>query len=80
VTVAQENNWTNLVGGIPIRVEVFVLGAVAAGTGTGPQDLKVARAGAAAVKCADMFLDFKPMDAEDTGVAPHSVDKKARSR
>jgi hypothetical protein len=70
----------NLVGGIPIRVEGFVLGAVAAGSGTGAQDLKVARAGAPAVKGADMFLDFKPMGAEDTGAAPHSVDKKARSR
>jgi glc operon protein GlcG len=80
VPLAQENKWTNLVGGIPIRVEGFVLGAVAAGSGTGAQDLKVARAGAAAVKGADMFLDFKPMGAEDTGAAPHSVDKKARSR
>jgi glc operon protein GlcG len=28
VTLAQENKWTNLVGGIPIRVEGFMLGAV----------------------------------------------------
>jgi uncharacterized protein (DUF3084 family) len=44
VTVAQENKWTNLVGGIPIRVEGLVLGAIGVGTGTGAQDLKVARA------------------------------------
>ena len=35
VTLAQENKWTNLIGGLPIRVDGFVLGAVAAGSGTG---------------------------------------------
>jgi glc operon protein GlcG len=45
VTLAQENKWTNLIGGLPIRVDGFVLGAVAAGSGTGTQDLAVARAG-----------------------------------
>jgi len=68
VTLAQESKWTNLIGGIPIRVDGFVLGAVAAGSGTGTQDLAVARAGAAAIAGADMFLDFKPMGAEDTGI------------
>ncbi len=68
VTLAQENKWTNLIGGLPIRVDGFVLGAVAAGSGTGTQDLAVARAGAAAIPGADMFLDFKPMGAEDTGI------------
>jgi hypothetical protein len=52
VTLAQENKWTNLVGGIPIRVEGLVLCAVAAGSGTGAKDLEVARAGAAAIKSA----------------------------
>ena len=46
VTLAQENKWTNLIGGLPVRVNGFVLGAVAAGSGTGTQDLAVARAGA----------------------------------
>jgi glc operon protein GlcG len=59
VTLAHENKWTNLIGGIPIRVDGFVLGAVAAGSGTGAQDLAVARAGAAAIEGADMFSDFE---------------------
>ena len=68
VTLASESKWTNLIGGIPIRVEGFVLGAVAAGSGTGTQDLAVARAGAAAIVGAEMFLDFEPMGAEDAGI------------
>lgn len=68
VTLAQENKWTNLIGGLPIRVDGFVLGAVAAGSGTGTQDLAVARAGAAAIVGAEMFRDFVPMGAEDTGI------------
>ena len=68
VTLAHENRWTNLIGGLPIRVGSFVLGAVAAGSGTGAQDLAVARAGAAVIPGADMFTDFKPMGAEDTGI------------
>ncbi len=67
VTLAHENKWTNLIGGLPIRVDGRVLGAVAAGSGTGTQDLAVARAGAAAIPGADMFPDFVPMGAEDTG-------------
>ncbi len=68
VTLAQENKWTNLIGGLPIRVDGFVLGAVAAGSGTGTQDLAVARAGARAIPGADMFEDFVFMGAEDTGI------------
>lgn len=68
VTLAHESKWTNLIGGIPVRVDGFVLGAVAAGSGTGTQDLIVARAGAAAIEGADAFLDFRPMGAEDTGL------------
>jgi glc operon protein GlcG len=68
VTLAHENHWTNLIGGLPIRVHGFVVGAVAAGSGTGSQDLAVARAGAAAIPGADLFEDFVPMGAEDTGI------------
>jgi hypothetical protein len=50
-----------LIGGLPIRVDGFILGAVAA-------DLAVVRAGAAAIPSADMCVDFKPMGAEDTGL------------
>lgn len=78
VTLAHENKWTNLIGGLPIRVDGFVLGAVAAGSGTGTQDLAVARAGAGAISGADMFLDFVPMGAEDTGIIRGSHPEKVR--
>lgn len=78
VTLAQESKWTNLIGGLPIRVDGFVLGAVAAGSGTGTQDLTVARAGAAAIAGADMFLDFRPMGAEDTGIIRGSSPEPVR--
>jgi hypothetical protein len=66
------DGWTNLLGGMPISVDGFVVGAVAAGSGTGAQDLAVARAGAAAVPGADMFSDFTPRGAEDSGPDPHA--------
>jgi len=78
VTLAQENKWTNLIGGIPIRVDGFVLGAVATGSGTGMQDLAVARAGAAAIEGAEMFLNFQPMGAEDTGIIRGSHPERVR--
>jgi glc operon protein GlcG len=78
VTLASESKWTNLIGGLPIRVGTFVLGAVAAGSGSGTQDLAVARAGAAAIDGADMFLDFKPMGAEDTGIIRGSAPESTR--
>lgn len=68
VTLASENKWTNLIGGLPIMIEGRVIGAVAAGSGTGAQDLAVARAGAAAITGSDMFPDFRPMGAEDSGM------------
>ena len=55
-----------------------MLGAVAAGSGTGTQDLAVARAGAAAIAGAEMFLDFTPMGAEDTGIIRGSRPEKVR--
>ncbi len=68
VSLAHENRWTNLIGGLPIRVGGHILGAVAAGSGTGTQDLAVARAGAAVIAGADMFETFVPRGAEDTGI------------
>lgn len=68
VALAHESKWTNLIGGLPIRVAGCVIGAVSAGSGTGSQDLDVARAGAAAIAGADMFPAFTPMGAEDTGI------------
>jgi uncharacterized protein GlcG (DUF336 family) len=77
IALAHECHWTNLIGGLPIRVRGIIVGAVAAGSGTGAQDLAVARAGAAALAGADMFEDFVPMGAEDTGIirasSPHPV-------
>lgn len=78
VTLASESKWTNLIGGLPIVVDGFVLGAVAAGSGTGTQDLMVARAGAAAIPGAAMFEDFAPMGAEDTGIIRGSAPEPAR--
>lgn len=68
IAMASDCKWTNLIGGLPIRVDGYVVGAVAAGSGNGSQDLAVARAGAAAISGADMFEDFVPMGAEDTGI------------
>lgn len=65
--LASENKWTNLIGG-----------AVAAGSGTGSQDLAVARAGAAAIPGTDMFAGFVPMGAEDTGIIRGSQPRALR--
>jgi glc operon protein GlcG len=63
VTLAHESRWTNLIGGLPIRVDGFILGAVAAGSGNGSEDLAVARAGAA-IPGAEMCLDFIAIGAD----------------
>jgi glc operon protein GlcG len=78
IAMASDCRWTNLVGGLPIKVEGYVIGAVAAGSGSGWQDLAVARAGAAAIPGADMFEDFVPMGAEDTGIIRGSHPQKVR--
>ncbi|MFN0317070.1 MAG: GlcG/HbpS family heme-binding protein [Burkholderiales bacterium] len=67
IAMASDCRWTNLLGGLPIKVNGFVVGAIAAGSGTGSQDLAAARAGARAIEGADLFEDFVPMGAEDTG-------------
>lgn len=64
VTLAQECKWTNLIGGLPIMVDGYVLGAIGVGSGTGAQDLTVARAGAAAIPGAELFENFRPAGAE----------------
>jgi uncharacterized protein GlcG (DUF336 family) len=78
IALASENKWTNLIGGLPIRVGGIVVGAVAAGSGTGAEDLAVARAGAAAIDGADMFEGFVPMGAEDTGIVRGSHPDRVR--
>ena len=77
VSLASEGRWTNLIGGLPIKVDGFVVGAIGAGSGTGPEDLQVARAGAAAFAGAEMFGDFQPMGAEDTGIIRGAVPRPA---
>ena len=79
IALASDCRWTNLAGGLPIKVSAYVIGAVAAGSGTGPQDLAVARAGAAALLGADMYTDFTPMGAEDTGIIRGSHPKQVRA-
>lgn len=79
VTLAHESKWTNLIGGLPIRLDGFIVGAVAAGSGTGAQDLAVARAGAAALPGADLYDDFVPLGAEDTGIIRGSHPLPVRS-
>lgn len=78
IALASDSQWTNLIGGLPIKVGGFVVGAVAAGSGNGSQDLAVARAGAAAIPGADMFEGFTPMGAEDTGIVRGSHPEKVR--
>lgn len=78
IALASDSQWTNLIGGLPIKVGALVVGAVAAGSGNGSQDLAVARAGAAAIPGADMFADFTPMGAEDTGIVRGSHPEKVR--
>jgi hypothetical protein len=46
----------------------LVVGAIGAGSGTGSEDLQVARAGAGAIPGASPYDDFVPMGAEDTGI------------
>lgn len=78
IALASDSQWTNLIGGLPVRVDGLVLGAVAAGSGSGSQDLAVARAGAAAIPGADMFEGFAFMGAEDTGIVRGSHPDQAR--
>jgi glc operon protein GlcG len=46
---------TNLLGGLPIMVEGHVIGAIGVGSGTGEQDLEVAKAAIAALPGAKQF-------------------------
>lgn len=73
ISLASAGRWTNLIGGLPIVVDRVLVGAVAAGSGTGPQDLAVSRAGAAAIVGAEMFEGFVFRGAEDTGLRPNDV-------
>jgi len=47
--LATKGKFTNLKGGVPIVVNGHVIGGVGVGSGTGDQDLEVAKAGVAAL-------------------------------
>lgn len=46
---ATRGKLTNLLGGLPIVVEGHMIGAIGVGSGTGEEDVEVARAGVAAL-------------------------------
>ncbi len=52
---ATSGQLTNLKGGLPIIVEDMVIGAIGVGSGSGDQDLEVAKAGVAALTGAKAF-------------------------
>ena len=79
IALASDNRWTNLVGGFPVQVDGFVLGAVAAGSGSGWQDVAVARAGVAAIPGAEMFEQFVFMGAEDGIARDANLEKVSRT-
>jgi uncharacterized protein GlcG (DUF336 family) len=55
LALAQDLNYTNLRGGLPIVLDGACIGAIGVGSGTGDQDVEVARAGIAALAGAQMF-------------------------
>jgi glc operon protein GlcG len=55
LSLAQDMNFTNLRGGFPIVVDGKCVGAIGVGSGSGDQDVEVARAGLAALPGAQRF-------------------------
>ncbi|QIB34986.1 GlcG/HbpS family heme-binding protein [Ancylobacter pratisalsi] len=53
--LAAGQRLTNLVGGLPILIEGQCLGGIGVGSGTGAQDIEVARAGLAAIGAEDQM-------------------------
>jgi len=49
LALATDGKLTNLLGGLPVIVDGHVIGAVGVGSGTGEQDLEVAKAAIAAL-------------------------------
>ena len=50
LAAATSGKLTNLKGGIPVTVDGLVIGGIGVGSGTGDQDLEVAKAGRAAIE------------------------------
>lgn len=55
LALATDGKLTNLLGGLPVIVDGHVIGAVGVGSGTGEQDLEVAKAAIAALPGAQQF-------------------------
>lgn len=55
LALATDGNRVNLPGGVPIIVDGHVVGGIGVGSGTGAQDLEVAKAGVAAIDGAQKF-------------------------
>lgn len=55
LAIATDGKLTNLLGGLPVIVDGHVIGAVGVGSGTGEQDLEVAKAAIAALPAAKQF-------------------------
>jgi len=55
LALAQDLQFTNLRGGLPIVIEGKCIGAIGVGSGTGDQDVEVAKAGLAALPGAQSF-------------------------
>lgn len=55
LAIATEGKRINLPGGLPIIVDGHLVGGIGIGSGTGAQDLEVARAGVAALADAERF-------------------------
>ena len=55
LAIATDGQRVNLPGGVPIIVDGHVIGGIGVGSGTGAQDLEVAKAGIAALDGAQRF-------------------------
>jgi len=55
LSLAAGQRLTNLEGGLPIIINGHVVGAIGVGSGTGAQDVEVARAGLAAIGAEDQI-------------------------
>ena len=55
LSLAAGQRLTNLEGGLPIIIAGHVVGAIGVGSGTGAQDVEVARAGLAAIGAEDQI-------------------------
>ena len=55
LAIATDGKRINLPGGLPIIVDGHVIGAIGIGSGTGAQDLEVAKAGIAALEGTERF-------------------------